>query len=182
MKRSIVIIAVMMILAVSSLYAEFDQFENWKKFKPGTFVAYKSVIDAAGVKTEAWLNYTLIKVSGDTVVLEFKTKVVTMGVSTPEVKRTIKLQKGDLLPAMEVPGLPSGIPNLSTPGVEASGGSKSIIVKGETIECKTARGKTSTTDSQIWFNDDFPGRTIKVATKAPAVTVTLELVDFKIVK
>jgi hypothetical protein len=182
MKKFTIIMVSLALLAMSSLYASNTMFGSWKQFKPGSFVTYKCTTDAAGVKTEAWLTYTLKNVGANKVTLELKTKTVTMGMTVDGPTQTVEFDASDNSTEMNIPGLPTAVPTINAAGAQIGGRSEKMTIKGQTIEVQTTTVKTAAAESALWYSDSVPGGMVKAQTKTIAADVLMEVMDFKVIK
>ncbi len=151
-------------------------YQNWAKFKVGSFSTLKSTSVAAGFATEMEMTSTLVELTADKAVVETKTTMSVAGqkIDQPaaKIEHPAKVDK------------PPG--TASQPSKELAKGDEAMDVKGTKIktrwvkmEMASTAGKTAST---TWTSDDVPGQVVKMTSKTEGATAsetTMTLVDFK---
>lgn len=169
MKKTILGIAALTILAVVAMAAENT---GWNNCKPGSWVKLKTTSDTtvAGHTTSMAIEtkQTLVSKTADKAVVETET---TMMGNTTKTKAEIPLTSNAKAATTQNP---------------AKMGSETITVAGKTLKCKTAEVQSEAngmkTNTKSWMSDNVPGMIVKsvsTSTGSMSSKVTMELVDFK---
>lgn len=134
-------------------------YSNWAKFKPGTSVTQKNVVDAPGFKTETELTYELVKVTDDNLTLKYSTKMTFNGqaVTTPpqEIVHTKMVTKHSSPAA----SLDQEYKSEKDPDETLTIDDKKVICKVSRSTSKMAGIQSST---KVWMSEDVPGQTLKM--------------------
>lgn len=158
------------------------EYQQWAKFKPGTYAALKSVSDTMGQKSETTMIQTLKQVSADKLVVEMKVIAMAAGqkMEMPAQTREIpaKIDKKEL---DEQEGQQEDI--------KTTEGEEEIEIAGKKFKAKWVETEMKQDGGLIktksWMSEDFPGQVLKSRTTmegAYAVTTDSIVTDFKIVK
>lgn len=152
------------------------EYQNWSKFKAGTWVTYKQTTDVAGNKSVSETTIKLSEVTGEKCVLETSVKMEVAGqkIEQPAMKRDVpaKVEKVNPVPQGEVKDPP-----------KPKEGTDTVTVSGNELKCKTveveyeAQGQKGT--SKSWVSDDVPGMMVKNENKSAQMSMVMELVGFE---
>ncbi|MFZ2957363.1 MAG: hypothetical protein WA705_10775 [Candidatus Ozemobacteraceae bacterium] len=178
MTRTILAIAVLLVVSGAVFAADMvdnPTYQNWAKYKAGTFVKYKQNAEVMGNKTESEIVTTLLEVTPEKVVVETSGTMLVAGnkMDMPKTKMDFaaKMEKVATDPA-------------KTPKIDSKQGEEEITVPAGKIKCKSISAMVKQGESEIqtktWTSDDVPGSLVKSETsmEKPVKSVTLmELVE-----
>ncbi|MCW8133731.1 MAG: hypothetical protein KIS92_25520 [Planctomycetota bacterium] len=153
------------------------EYQNWSKFKAGTWVTYKQSTDVAGNKSVSETTIKLLEVTAEKCVLETGVKMEVAGqkIEQPAMKRDVpaKLEK------VNTPVQQTETKDAPKP----KEGTDTVTVSGNELKCKTveveyeAQGQKGT--SKSWVSDDVPGMMVKSENKSAQMSMVMELVGFE---
>lgn len=152
------------------------EYQNWSKFKAGTWVTYKQTTDVAGNKSQTESTTKLLEVTAEKCVLETSVKMEVAGqkIEQPAMKRDVpaKFEKGNPVPQGEVKDAP-----------KPKEGTENVTVSGNELKCRTveleydANGMKGVNKS--WVCEDVPGMMVKNENKSAQMNMVMELVAFE---
>ncbi|MFH0962389.1 MAG: hypothetical protein V2A58_00085 [Planctomycetota bacterium] len=153
-------------------------YQNWARFKPGTFIIQQTTTKTEEMNPETRMTYTLKEVTPERVVLEMVMAVVVEGNEMKMPPQTI------VHPAKIDKPEPEGGEVVKP--VLLGQGSEEIAVKGNKIKTTWVKSQIKqegeTSIVTIWTSEEIPGSMVKMVTETKGdepATTTMALVDFK---
>ncbi len=193
MRKISIIIGLILVLAFTAFAADMQSpYANWSQFKPGTYVKFKISANTAGTQSTTYMTYTLKEIKSDTVVLEVKTTVETMGMKVDGGTTTMEVGKNSSMPSQFGQAANVNVQNMSdgsSANVKTLGEEK-VTIGGKTFTAQKVKvvSKQSGMESIVesWVSRDFPNFNVKMIATSKQMGMTskvkMEAVDVKIVK
>ena len=155
-------------------------YQDWARFKPGSFVTYKTVTKMEAMTSETEMTQTLKEVTPEKVLIEL---VTVMTVAGNEMKMpAMMMEHAAKIEKPEPEGEAAEVPKPE----EIDKGAEKITVKDKKIETTWVKTKFeyggTTTTLTVWSSEDIPSGMVKMVadvTGAAASTSEMTLVDFK---
>ena len=167
-------------LAAAAQKIDNPVYQDWARFKPGSFVTHKAVADMGAMTSETTITNTLKQVTPEKVVVEMAmvTKVAGQDMKMPPqtMEHPAKIDKPEEMEAPEGMAKPK----------ELDRGAEELTISGKKIKTTWIKTELKQADmtvvSTVWNNADIPGQMVKMVSemKGPMTTKTkMVLVDYK---
>lgn len=138
---------------------------HWSKFKPGSSTKVLTSSETSGMKTSTQITTTLLAVTPEKITVEVTSEAESSGTKLPP-----RTRKHDVAAKRPKPADPS----LTKESKET------LTFDGKSYRCTLSEETRGTLHIKTWLSDEIPGGLLKAQITDDGVSITSNLVDFKI--